>query len=595
MERYPLDKKKEHQESINAGLGLDHIVTASGIIGFIRFLHGHYLVLITKRKKVGKIGHHFVHSIEGTQLVSLYAESARHNTRDEKAFRDQLNSLNLAKDFFYSYSYELSRTAQQNLADARQAAQTGDGRRPLYLERDPEKHHRFVWNHYHMTPFLENPCWQHWCLTVIHGFFSYTKCSSFGWTFEIALIARRSRFHAGTRFRKRGLNVDGACGNDVETEQLLCEDSTRHLSRGHVMSFVQIRCSVPLFWSQEATAINPKPPVVYQRCDTTLSATRLHFADLLERYGTPQLVVNLMRSKKQGSYEVRLKQHFESAVERMNRELPPAIRILYRPFDMKSHEKSNQIYDVFARLAESVVLRVKFFHSSNATHGTPIQVQKGVVRTNCVDCLDRTNVLQFFVGLEVLKRQLTALNLLPEPKLDFDSQVVFVLSELYDLMGDHLALQYAGSVAHKKFQLLGSRPRMMTSSKELLTSIHRHYNNSFTDSEKQASVNLFLGIYQPDRDPRLWDLDCDSWLHHRALRDNYEPKAWWSGPLKTYAEQLSALNSDESKVNEVEKAVDEKSEKSDFEKPMLVLSVMGEKVLPPLFHRPQNNTQNNVK
>ena len=51
-----------------------------------------------------------------------------------------------------------------------------------------------------------------------------------------------------------------------------------------------------------------------------------------------------------------------------------------------------------------------------------------------------------------------------------------MLSELYDLLGDTLALQYAGSVAHKKYQLI-SRPRMMKHSKELFISIHRHYSN----------------------------------------------------------------------------------------------------------------------
>eukprot|EP00435_Cladocopium_sp_Y103_P007897 s4585_g2.t1 len=59
------------------------------------------------------------------------------------------------------------------------------------------------------------------------------------------------------------------------------------------------------------------------------------------------------------SFEVRLSKHFESAIERMNRELPPEHRILYRPFDMKNHAKSNSAIDeVFSRLAESVVSRV---------------------------------------------------------------------------------------------------------------------------------------------------------------------------------------------------------------------------------------------
>lgn len=519
------------------------VKAASGLVGFIRFVQGHYLIVITKHRKCGKIGHHYVLCIEDTMLVPLFEDSVN---GDEKRFREHFSNFNLGKDFYFSYSYELSRTVQQNLADAMRARASGSperrpARRPLYTEQNPSKHHRFVWNHYHMGPFLRDEDWQRWCLPLIHGFFAYSKCSSFGWTFEVALIARRSRCFAGTRYRKRGLNVDGQVANHVETEQLLCDDCTRHLSHGHVMSFVQIRGSVPLFWSQEAVAINPKPPVVYPRCDPTLSATRLHFADLLERYGTPQLVVNLMRTKKIEAPEVRLNKHFESAIERMNRELPANKRILYKSFDVKNYAKSNSIFDYFSRLAESVVSRVGFLHTSQGVYGKPEKIQNGVVRTNCVDCLDRTNVLQFFVGLEVLKHQLTELKLLPEPRLDFDSQVVSVLSELYDLMGDHLALQYAGSVAHKKYQLLGCRPTMMPTTRELLTSIHRHYSNSFGDAEKQASMNLFLGIYQPLKHPRLWEMDSDSWVHHRLLRNDYNPGDWWEAPLKVYFQNTAVL------------------------------------------------------
>lgn len=515
----------------------EQVAAASGLIGFIRFLQGHYMILIKKHKKVGKVGHHYVLSIEETLLLPLFTESPK-LFHQEKEFRDQFSKMNLSKDFYFSFSYDISRSLQQNYADGLRASP--GSLRPLFKEQDP-KHHRFVWNHYHLSPFLQRPGWQHWCLCVIHGFFAYTKCSSFGFSFEVVLVARRSRFYAGTRYRKRGLNVDGQVGNEIETEQILCDDSTRHFRKGHALSFVQIRGSVPLFWSQEATVINPKPPIVYPRCDPTLSATRRHFADLLERYGTPQLAVNLMKAKKADSCEVRLSRHFESAIERLNRELPASKRILYRPFDMKNHAKSNSIFEVFPRLAETVVKRVGFFHTSSGLPQTPHQVQSGVARTNCVDCLDRTSVLQLFIGLEVLKQQLAALNLLPGPVLDFNSQVVIVLSELYDLMGDHLALQYAGSITHKKYQLWGSRPRMMKLSKELITSIHRHYNTAWRADDKQACLNLFLGIYRPWTHPRLSDLDCDSWLHHRVLHDDYTPGAWWEEPLKSYDLNMGVL------------------------------------------------------
>ncbi len=37
----------------------------------------------------------------------------------------------------------------------------------------------------------------------------------------ITLIARRSRYFAGTRFLKRGVNESGYVGNYVETEQIV--------------------------------------------------------------------------------------------------------------------------------------------------------------------------------------------------------------------------------------------------------------------------------------------------------------------------------------------------------------------------------------
>ena len=47
-----------------------------------------------------------------------------------------------------------------------------------------------------------------------------------------------------------------------------------------------------------------------------------------------------------------------------------------------------------------------------------------------------------------------------------------------------------------------------------LTSLRRFYNNTYTDSEKQDAVNLFLGNYIPiPGQPPIWQLDSDSYLH----------------------------------------------------------------------------------
>lgn len=74
--------------------------------------------------------------------------------------------------------------------------------------------------------------------------------------------------------------------------------------------------------------------------------------------------------------------------------------------------------------------------------------QNGVLRTNCIDCLDRTNVAQYAYGLEALGRQLQAVGLTDTPKIDPDSGVAATLMDMYQNMGDSLALQYGGSEAH---------------------------------------------------------------------------------------------------------------------------------------------------
>lgn len=74
--------------------------------------------------------------------------------------------------------------------------------------------------------------------------------------------------------------------------------------------------------------------------------------------------------------------------------------------------------------------------------------QSGVLRTNCIDCLDRTNVAQYAYGLVALGRQLQALGLSDIPKIDADSSIAAALMDMYQSMGDALAQQYGGSAAH---------------------------------------------------------------------------------------------------------------------------------------------------
>lgn len=83
----------------------------------------------------------------------------------------------------------------------------------------------------------------------------------------------------------------------------------------------------------------------------------------------------------------------------------------------------------------------------------PPVFQKGVLRTNCIDCLDRTNVAQYVYGLVALGHQLHALGYIDGPSINLDSSLADDLMKIYEAMGDTLALQYGGSAAHNKVKI----------------------------------------------------------------------------------------------------------------------------------------------
>ena len=71
--------------------------------------------------------------------------------------------------------------------------------------------------------------------------------------------------------------------------------------------------------------------------------------------------------------------------------------------------------------------------------------QTGIIRVNCVDCLDRTNTAQFIIGKVALGYQLYVLGLLDEPHLPFDCDTMRLFEEAYEDLGDSQAIQYGGS------------------------------------------------------------------------------------------------------------------------------------------------------
>lgn len=55
-------------------------------VGFVRFLEGYYIVLITKRRKMADIGGHAIYKIEDTNMIYIPNDSVRISHPDETRY-----------------------------------------------------------------------------------------------------------------------------------------------------------------------------------------------------------------------------------------------------------------------------------------------------------------------------------------------------------------------------------------------------------------------------------------------------------------------------------------------------------------------------
>ncbi|MBA0728560.1 hypothetical protein Golax_001449 [Gossypium laxum] len=240
--------RRVHEGNISTG-GLKFVTTCYGIVGFIKFLGPYYLLLITKRRRIGVICGHNVYAVLKSEMIPLPNSTVNSsiNDKNEIRYKKLLCSVDLTKDFFFSYSYHVMRSLQKNLCN-------NDPDQVLYETM-------FVWNEFltrGIRKHLKNTLWT---VALVYGFFKQTTLSVSGRDLKLTLIARRSRHYAGTRYLKRGVNEKGRVANDVETEQIVFEDVSDGLPT-QITSIVQNRGSIPLFWSQETSRLNIKPDII---------------------------------------------------------------------------------------------------------------------------------------------------------------------------------------------------------------------------------------------------------------------------------------------------------------------------------------------
>ena len=239
--------------------------------------------------------------------------------------------------------------------------------------------------------------------------------------------------------------------------------------------------------------------LVLTSMDAKYLATKRHFSELFERYSYPLYCINLTKAKNARECTVS-DQYKHVANEVLNRELPQNMRIKYIHYDMKIRKKEQGFPNSLHQIVKPFIKRTGIFtctRNKMSDSMSQIDVQRGVIRTNCIDSLDRTNEAQCFIGMYVLKKQLRKLGIiLKSSEVKAASPLGIQFKNLFDDHGDLISLQYGGSKAHHS-NLTKKKNFFQNVIPELVTSMKRHYANNFLDPQRQLIINLYLGLYKP--------------------------------------------------------------------------------------------------
>ncbi|KAK8394801.1 hypothetical protein O3P69_005938 [Scylla paramamosain] len=408
----------------------------------------------------------------------------RRETRDKERYErrvlDELSKMfNDSDSFYYSTDTDLTSSLQ------RQSDPEYDAALPLWRRAEDD----YFWNKHLLGDLIEqnNPNLDVWIVPVIQGFVQTESVpletapttpdgsqKSQQDEYSLTLISRRSRHRAGTRYKRRGVDEEGRVANYVETEQIV---SYSH----HRVAFVQVRGSVPVFWSQPGYKYRP-PPRLDKDPTETATAFGKHFDVEVKRHGHVSCVSLVEQSGK----EKVIADAFLNNILTLD---SPSLTFV--TFDFHEYCRGMRYENVSVLLEGIEELITKMLYCWVDKEGT-ICRQNGVFRINCIDCLDRTNVVQTAIAKSVLESQFVKLGMIP-PEHPLPPACRSILQVMWANNGDTISKQYAGTSALKgDFTRTGER-RFAGMMKDGMNSANRYYMNRFKDAYRQATIDHLLG------------------------------------------------------------------------------------------------------
>ena len=382
---------------------------------------------------------------------------------------------------------------------------------------------QYCWN-YSMAKCFDSEGMNEFVYPVINGFFGERSVSEYGENNDLhfILIGRKDDRRSGMRFLIRGADSNGNVANSVETEEILFfKDNEENIN---ICSFIELRGSIPLLWTQEPSfQLNPK---IRPRDDFSANCEvfKMHIEELIENYGGV-CCVNLIDDKKDQKI---IGTYYNNLVQNYKEEKKENGKLLYFVwFDFHAECKKMK-YENIKKLFKKTSFH-DCLNNYGFTHITfkkesieedyqkdkindiliqknlfnVLKTQNGIFRTNCIDSLDRSNVVQSVIGRYFVFMILSSIGFSNVKPSDddvfrkFQGSFESTFKLLWADHGDGLSLAYSGTGALKSDFVRTGKRTLMGNVQDGYLSCKRFYLNNFRDGYNQDCHDYFLGALNP--------------------------------------------------------------------------------------------------
>ncbi|OWB75587.1 hypothetical protein B5S31_g5510 [[Candida] boidinii] len=325
---------------------------------------------------------------------------------------------------------------------------------------------------------------------------------------------------------RRGVDSNGDVANFVETEQILLYNNLHpnpdnNENKLNYSKFKIIRGSIPLFFTQDSSKLQPTP-IVKKDYKTNKSYLIKHFNNL-EKFYNKELELSIDKNITNNEYKqftvVNLinKSKKEQKLGEMFSSILNELSINNCWFDFHAICKGLNFDNINLLLDETInnddnnktttTVNENLLNYSYSSNYLDLK-QKGIFRINCIDCLDRTNIISKFLSSKILERQLKDLNILnirqqhQQDNNKSNNDIISIMntkkfnfkySNLWADNGDSISNQYASTNALKGDFTRTSKRKYSGILNDGYLTLIRYFNNYIRDYYNQILIDFLIG------------------------------------------------------------------------------------------------------